>query len=971
MQTIRFSGRTPSPSSIEIGMETDSNSETLRFLLPQIDDGQIATLQMILPDGTADVLQINDGQAVIPARIMEIPGTARAWVEILGTGTLAWHSEMIYMGIVDTPDISERTEQQYPTALQEAVSRSETAQATAEAAAAYAAASSGQATFALNSAGHLVVTWTDTDGQSHDTDIGEVSAYAVAVKNGYTGTEAQWEQYIATASINAASAAADALKAEGYAVGKQAGTDVSSGSEYYHNNAKYYNTQAQSAKTAAQEAASTAAAAYGTDLLAADYDTETGATAGKYYIHSGDLYLCKEDVTGAWDGTKFEQVDVGGQMSDLKTNLNNSTGTEILSFAMGYILTNVGDGNEVNLTVHSSQAYGYAILTCQSGDTFVLNGRGTTDQRLWAFLDSQNKLNRKSNANVLADNLIITAEEGDVKLVINTVASYAGLCCKNRSVPVRLNALESEIGNTALPTTAQTITGAIAEHETDITALGQAITGFYGEIDKLKTGLNESTNTEVISLNYGGFISDNVAEGEQVNITVTSNVTQCYAIVTCQAGDTFTINGKGTTPGRLWAFLTADNIMRRKSNANVKGNNLIITAEGDETKLIINSIVDNIGLCCKNRSVPLRLNALESEAAETSSLANSTEAKLEREIQSQTFGELFVAQRYIAQDWHFGFIDVSQSLGFGDHHRIPGTAKIWNPNGTTDLTQNEVWMSDGVHPFKGIGCTDMYARTIFEQIKMIPPSYKDGVGLTSPTIWAGRKILWLGTSIPAGSDPDAGQGTGATYPALVGTMLDATVTNNARGKSCVRINASTGEYTGMMYFHFVRALTRTIDECDVIASNWDSLYDTLYSNIANAPQELSAAAVETMKAHSFETLLLPYLDGTYDMPDLFVLDHGHNDVRPDGIDGKSDLWINPSAEMIQSGILAPDTYMTDNNYANLKTALGNDLSGIPNLSTFAAKLNRNCFKGAMNFLITLILRYNPYARIIIVSDYVY
>ena len=215
MQTIRFSGRKASPSSIEIGQETDSGAETLRFLLPQIADGQIATLQLILPDGTADVLNITDGQTVIPARIMEIAGTARAWVEILADNVMAWHSEMIYMGIGELPEISDRTEQQYPTALQEAISRSETARAIAEMAAAYAAASSGQADFSLSSAGHLIVTWTDTEGQSHDVDIGEVSAYAVAVKNGYTGTEAEWEQYIATASINAAAAnaAKDAAEA--------------------------------------------------------------------------------------------------------------------------------------------------------------------------------------------------------------------------------------------------------------------------------------------------------------------------------------------------------------------------------------------------------------------------------------------------------------------------------------------------------------------------------------------------------------------------------------------------------------------------------------------------------------------------------------------------------------------------------------------------------------------------------------
>lgn len=98
-------------------------------------------------------------------------------------------------------------------------------------------------------------------------------------------------------------------------------------------------------------------------------------------------------------------------------------------------------------------------------------------------------------------------------------------------------------------------------------------------------------------------------------------------------------------------------------------------------------------------------------------------------------------------------------------------------------------------------------------------------------------------------------------------------------------------------------------------------------------------------------------------------DKTDNDVRPKGIDDKNDLWIEPTLEMIQDGILAEDTYMVANNYANLKTALGDDLSGIPDVANFAATLNRNCFKGAVNFLVTLILRYNPYTRIAFVSDY--
>lgn len=327
--------------------------------------------------------------------------------------------------------------------------------------------------------------------------------------------------------------------------------------------------------------------------------------------------------------------------------------------------------------------------------------------------------------------------------------------------------------------------------------------------------------------------------------------------------------------------------------------------------------------------------------------------------------ELYKALKAVASDWHFPFIDVYNQLGLGENHIIPGTAKTWSSSGTVDLNQKDTWMQDGTHPYKGVGLVDMYGRTIANQFELITPSYNNGAGQTSPTYWAGKRLLWMGTSIPAGSDPYAGEGTGATYPSLVATQLGATVINIAKGSSCVRINASDGEYTNMHFNHFIRTITRTIDECDAIAADWSNIY----SKISGAPSTLSADDIATMKAHSFETFILPYLDGTNTMPDCFVIDYGHNDKRPRGIDGEMDLWIVPNEKNIGSGLLAEDEYMTANNYAKLKLALNQDLSGITNLSAFAATLNRNCLQGAMNFLITVILRYNPYARIVIVSDY--
>lgn len=76
-------------------------------------------------------------------------------------------------------------------------------------------------------------------------DLGAVSAYAVAVANGFVGTEAQWEEYIANASTNAVTASAKAQVAEGFAVGEQNGSPVGASSPYFENNAEHWASVAQ------------------------------------------------------------------------------------------------------------------------------------------------------------------------------------------------------------------------------------------------------------------------------------------------------------------------------------------------------------------------------------------------------------------------------------------------------------------------------------------------------------------------------------------------------------------------------------------------------------------------------------------------------------------------------------------------------------------------------------------------------
>lgn len=61
-----------------------------------------------------------------------------------------------------------------------------------------------------------------------------------------------------SAATSATNAGAEALKSEGYATGKQNGSDVGSGSPYYENNAEYYADEAAGSATSAEAAAQTA-----------------------------------------------------------------------------------------------------------------------------------------------------------------------------------------------------------------------------------------------------------------------------------------------------------------------------------------------------------------------------------------------------------------------------------------------------------------------------------------------------------------------------------------------------------------------------------------------------------------------------------------------------------------------------------------------------------------------------------------
>lgn len=284
---------------------------------------------------------------------------------------------------------------------------------------------------------------------------------------------------------------------------------------------------------------------------------------------------------------------------------------------------------------------------------------------------------------------------------------------------------------------------------------------------------------------------------------------------------------------------------------------------------------------------------------------------------------------------------------------IPEEANLLKVNVPIAITQSVKQVTDAVIP-------KFYTREEIDRLIGGVNNY-----------WSDKTIWWCGTSIPAGSDATLGseETIAGNYPTQVGNNLNATVINKAVGGSMCRANVRTGDYNGANFSNITSCLSMTKEEIEDFIANYDSIKGKL---TGGAPDSLKQSDLNRLRAASFEDRLLPYLNGTYPMPDLFVLDHGHNDFKYNLSNGQSDIGLEPTIENISSTELAEDSYMTADNNAKLESFFGS-LANIPSVQkeAFIASLNRNCYIGAMNFIITLILRYNPHARIVFISNYEY
>ena len=256
---------------------------------------------------------------------------------------------------------------------------------------------------------------------------------------------------------------------------------------------------------------------------------------------TGDAELIDARI-GA-DGKSYQSVgsSIRTQFNQTHINLGKYCLKEI-KMTSGYnINLSVGVGNIVNMNPEPVGYYRYAVVNCEEGDKFTINGTGGNNPRLWGFVDVNNILLSVANVNETASELLLVAPKGTAKLIINTNTdsiSYTG--------------------------------GDISKITKNITRIESTL--FKEEIKRI-TGYN-------INLSAG--------IGNVVDLTPEKVDAYKYSVVNCEEGDKFTINGTGGNNPRLWGFVDVNNILLSVAEPYETANDKLIIAPKGTAKLIIN-----------------------------------------------------------------------------------------------------------------------------------------------------------------------------------------------------------------------------------------------------------------------------------------------------------------------------------------------------------------------------------------------
>lgn len=120
MANVRIEGRRPNIPIIKLGNRGENLAETVRFELPAEYAAADVFLHMTI-DNHTDVVRLADLSFTPDRKHTQYAGKWAAWLEALADNDIVWRSDVFELVIGHIPDDGEQIEQEYPSAIEEAL----------------------------------------------------------------------------------------------------------------------------------------------------------------------------------------------------------------------------------------------------------------------------------------------------------------------------------------------------------------------------------------------------------------------------------------------------------------------------------------------------------------------------------------------------------------------------------------------------------------------------------------------------------------------------------------------------------------------------------------------------------------------------------------------------------------------------------------------------------------------------------
>ena len=202
-----------------------------------------------------------------------------------------------------------------------------------------------------------------------------------------------------------------ALKSEGYAIGKQNGSDVSPSSPYYHNNSKYYSQQASGSATSSENDA----------LVSEGYATgkqngQDVPSTSPYYHNNAKYYSELSDPTAF---ANMSDVDFDN-LQNGQVPVYNSTSGKWENGTGGGGASSLDDLSDVEIdTPSNGQVLKYNTLDSEWQNMTLISDSTTSGSTVWSSNKTNSELSSKEDAPTI---LTSTLSAGSTSLTFSNAA---------------------------------------------------------------------------------------------------------------------------------------------------------------------------------------------------------------------------------------------------------------------------------------------------------------------------------------------------------------------------------------------------------------------------------------------------------------------------------------------------------------------------------------------------------------------